>query len=273
MCCRNILYISCTSLLYSKHRRIYKPTLKTNFGVPQASTFAPLFFNIFVNDLGFFALKCRLFQYADDTMLIFSHWKQWGCSEAASIFQGDVNVLTEWFLQSHIFLNNNNAKLRCIWNSHKQIKLNRPIVPHKLHGKVTESVGPMKNELSTKYLGLVLDERFAWSQHVKYIVQKLHVSAYLYKMRTMNVNFKLKVYNPLAESMLRLGVTIYGFCSSTKRDGMDRVRNRIVTNIAYGSLEQDLYIEKKRWKLNVYIFWEATVLCNIVLSTTITNLE
>lgn len=48
-------------------------TLPIKNGVPQGSTIGPLLFNIYTNNIDNLSLSSRLYQYADDTALVFEH--------------------------------------------------------------------------------------------------------------------------------------------------------------------------------------------------------
>ena len=42
-------------------------------GVPQGSILSPLLFNLFVNDISTFLSQAKLYQYADDTVIVTRH--------------------------------------------------------------------------------------------------------------------------------------------------------------------------------------------------------
>lgn len=71
-------------------------------GVPQSSVLSQLLFNICVNDLPRFALACRIFQYADDTVLLACHRD---CCKTVQILQDDAVKVMDWFVSNSINLN------------------------------------------------------------------------------------------------------------------------------------------------------------------------
>lgn len=112
------------------------PLLETNYGVPQCFTMTPFLFNICVSEFRYLPLNCRLFQYADDTALIFSDPNY---SEATLLmfFRG-MSIHSLIGFLSRIVVNRNIIELMFFKNSRKSIELNRHL-PH-LRSEDTESI-------------------------------------------------------------------------------------------------------------------------------------
>lgn len=212
-------------------------TLPIDHGVPQGSVLGPLLFNIYVNQLGDLPLKSKIFLYADDTVLALA------CDtydDGARIIQEDICVLVDWFNINSIFVNTSKTKLLCFHSPHKAPA---PTYSVFLHG--TQCFGCSCSELdlvhNVKYLGLIFDDTLSWSLQIEEVAKRLRlICIYLYSLRSCcDVSVRKMVYKCLGESIIKYGLTVYGFASPYKLNVINRILNKIAVNLAYGTRYHD----------------------------------
>ena len=68
-----------------------------------------------------------------------------------------------------------------------------------------------------KYLGVILDNKLSWSQHINYLVTKLsQVAGILYKVRSLlPLKSRIMIYNSFANSYLNYGTVAWGSATPT----------------------------------------------------------
>ena len=121
-------------------------------GVPQGSILGPLLFNIFVNDLFLFVEKCTLYNYADDNSMSYSSST---LQDALSSLLNDCKIAVEWF-------GNNGMKA----NPTKfQFMVLSPNPTDDIELKLDENT-ILKPEKSVKALGVIIDNRLTFSDHI-----------------------------------------------------------------------------------------------------------
>ena len=126
-------------------------------GVPQGSVLGPILFLISINDLQF----CSNIYLPDDTSLYFSH------RDAAFLedtVNSELNNVLTWLQANKLTLNV--SKSSFIIFKHMQRKITKNISI-----KINDS--EIEGKLHTKYLGVILDEKLSWKQHIDQIIPKL----------------------------------------------------------------------------------------------------
>lgn len=178
-------------------------------------------------------LNAAIFQYADDTALLISHESY---SEAVKLLQEDAIRVIDWLHANQIYLNKEKTTIICFRNPHKTVSLDLSI---QLHGFQCLNCSCISLPLSptVKYLGLHFDDRMLWDVHIDYIMKRLRtVAAQLYTLK-FNTPVKLRrlVFKALGQSVLRYGISVFGSCSQTKVDRVDKLLHRIAASILYGT--------------------------------------
>lgn len=120
-------------------------------GVPQGSVLAPTLYTIFTSDMPL-SENVTFATYADDTALITSHESP---DFASAAVQQAINKIEEW-------LKKWNIKVNADKSTHVTFTLRKGDCPAiTMNG----SLIPAKN--SVKYLGIHLDRRLTWKEHIK----------------------------------------------------------------------------------------------------------
>ena len=123
-------------------------------GVPQGSVLGPLLFNILVNDLISFIKKCALYNYADDNSMSHSSPTLQG---VLSSLLNDCKIAIEWFGNTGMKVNP--AKFEFMVLSPNPID----DIELKLDEKTI-----LIPEKSAKALGVIIDDRLTFSDHIHY---------------------------------------------------------------------------------------------------------
>lgn len=129
------------------------PRVGLKAGVPQGSILSPLLFNLYVNDIATRISTCKMFQYADDTLIISTHLD---IHQAVQFLQHDVEQVMDWFSENLFSINASKTKLVFFKNPLKRVNLDTPVM---LHGTkcVNCACPPLNCVDSVKYLGIHFD--------------------------------------------------------------------------------------------------------------------
>nr|CAH7723463.1 unnamed protein product [Callosobruchus chinensis] len=190
-------------------------------GVPQGSILGPLFFIIFMNDM---VLSCdtpdKTVIYADDTNFFVS-------SKVLQDAIGKANHSTEqfqtWCTNNGLTLNSNKTK----YISFLPKNLKPDYSPLVKIGKTS-----IEKVDSSKFLGVVIDHKMTWEEHVKYVNARLSTISFITRHLRGTVSFDVlrKLYYGLVQSALSYGLIFWG--NSAHAHNVFSTQKRIMRCIA-----------------------------------------
>lgn len=141
-------------------------------GVPQGSILGPDLFKIYINDISFLNLKGSIQLYADDAVLKYSSKSELGLKNDIN---KDLESIEEWLHKHHLLLNIKKTKI-LIFDNKKLTNIN-----FYFNNQIVEVVK------SFNYLGLIVDSKMKWFEHIDHIIKK--ISPYIFILKRLRKYF------------------------------------------------------------------------------------
>ena len=132
--------------------------LPIDIGVPQGSVLGPLLFLLYINDLSFASLLLTKL-FADDTCLIFSAKT---ISELQIVINREMRKIENWMSSNKLSIN---------YKKNKYMLLHRQ--PNQCPFALYINDNKIEQVKCFKYLGVKIDEKLTWRDHIKHIEGKL----------------------------------------------------------------------------------------------------
>jgi hypothetical protein len=205
-------------------------------GVPQGSILGPILYLVYVNELFNSVNKCRIFMYADDTILVSAHRN---IKKSEEMLQTDFNNLLRWTHDHDLICNPKKTKTMHIcspFNIDKNYPLH--IVPHTnncLHSRVSSPHCSCSVAIESVdcylYLGVKIDRHFTWKNQTEQLCRRLRSVAFcLYKLKSSGCPLGLlrTVYMALGESLISYGLLAWGSASDDKIKKVSRIQNKLI---------------------------------------------
>ena len=201
-----------------------------NKGVPQGSILGPLLFNVFMNDMFLFMERCNLYNYADDNSIIHSSPD---IETVILNLKHDCQNAIQWFTNNGMKANPNKFQFMVI--SSKQMEPQNI----ELHGGVS-----ITSEPSVKILGVVIDDRLNFDEHVSMCCTKAARQLNALARISKYLDFKSKtiIYNSFILSNFNYCPLAWHFCGKTNNQKLDKLQERSLRILYcdYSSHFQDL---------------------------------
>ena len=220
---------------------IKSSTNTVNIGVPQGSTLGPLLFLLYINDMKNCSNLLKFIQFADDTTILFSHSD---IAQLKIILESEVNKVITWLLANKLILNLTKTHSMLFTNKQGNLKLSLQIQNIDLEEKSV-----------TSFLGVLIDNRLTWKQHIQFISNKISKSIAL--LRLLRYKFPKRIlkmiYMSLVYSYINYCNLIWGSAYKSVLEPLHILQKkaiRIVNNSNY--LDHTESIFKSLELLNIY---------------------
>ena len=174
-------------------------------GVPQGSILGPLLFLIYINDLAKISNILFFLMYADDTNVFLSSKN---LKELETLMNQELSSLLEWLNANKLSLNI--KKTHFIIFSPPKTKPS-----YKVHLKINNI--DIQCVQQTKFLGVIIDSKLSWKDHIKYIKSKICKSiGIISKARKyLNLNSLLCLYYAFLYPYFIYCIAVWGGTNKT----------------------------------------------------------
>lgn len=200
------------------------------YRVPQGSVLGPTLILIYINSLCNLPIENgQIFCYADDTAIVFAgvSWE-----EVHNSAEKGLRQIAQWLHLSLLTLNVTKSNYMCFSiDKRTQPPNNFTLRIHTCDSQTSNCNCPSLNKVSsTKYLGIMVDERLSWHSHIDLIISRVRKFIWIYKSLRHVVTKELinKIYIALTQSILSYCIPVWGGSTKTKILELERAQRLLL---------------------------------------------
>ena len=194
---------------------------KLKYSVPQGG---PLLFIIYINDMPNINKLAKFILYADDANIIITGNT---LAEISSIFTELSSALTNWVSHNELLLNTKKTNFM-IFTRKRTLDYNS-FMP-------TINNIPIERKSVAKFLGVLVDDKLSWSQHIAAIKSKMsRYIGILFKLKNvLPLKARILTFNSLVQSHVNYCSLVWGCTTKSKIDSLFSTQKKAIRAIMPG---------------------------------------